>query len=362
MVEDTMENESLDGDAPPLRHSINDFMYHPVKKDSKITVRCQGKRFRISMLPAFFKDFPTLEKEYRQHLDAIDAHEGTAEDGFFATEPQRVEAEEGTLTLQEYFFPESFGYELRGLDERFVLTPADPSKSGPIRPGLEINELTITLFPTPIFHPSQVQFSFVRPEMGTFNAPSKVLVDGKTTCLFKSVTWGDQDNASREIDIYRRIEEAGLLSKDGIRLRRLHGVVTDGPSDSILGLLLTWVDHPHALLKFQQWVEQISRTVSALHDAGIIWGDATVYNVLIDLNDDAWLDDFGGGFTEGWIQRENVESVTGDLEGLAKISEYVLKERNVSDGAEEPTLEKKGNTPWFVEKSARTGRGLGSKI
>lgn len=39
---------------------------------------------------------------------------------------------------------------------------------------------------------------------------------------------------------------------------------------------------------------------------------------------DAWVIDFGGGFTQGWVQRENAGTVEGDSQGLAKIVDHIF--------------------------------------
>jgi len=45
---------------------------------------------------------------------------------------------------------------------------------------------------------------------------------------------------------------------------------------------------------------QIRETVDSLHDVGVIWGDGKPDNILIhDKIDDAWVIDFGGGYTKG---------------------------------------------------------------
>ncbi|KAK3331542.1 hypothetical protein B0H66DRAFT_599016 [Apodospora peruviana] len=49
----------------------------------------------------------------------------------------------------------------------------------------------------------------------------------------------------------------------------------------------------------QKWAAQIEGTLSELHGRRIIWGDAKPGNVIIGERDDAWLIDFGGGFTLG---------------------------------------------------------------
>lgn len=48
-------------------------------------------------------------------------------------------------------------------------------------------------------------------------------------------------------------------------------------------------------------------------------GDIKTDNVLIDDNGDAYLVDFGGGNTMGWVDRDKYDTVEGDLQGLQKM-------------------------------------------
>ena len=41
-----------------------------------------------------------------------------------------------------------------------------------------------------------------------------------------------------------------------------------------------------------------------MHDTGIVWVDAKPDNVLTDQNNDAWIIDFGGGYTDGWASKD----------------------------------------------------------
>jgi len=77
------------------------------------------------------------------------------------------------------------------------------------------------------------------------------------------------------------------------------------------------VDAPLALRK--RWVAQIGNTVSELHGHGIIWEDAKPANVIIDEHDDAWLIDFGGGFTPRWVDELVAESVEGDMQAVGRM-------------------------------------------
>lgn len=69
-----------------------------------------------------------------------------------------------------------------------------------------------------------------------------------------------------------------------------------------------------------KWARQIRQTVDQLHEIGVVWGDGKTENVLVDSEtDDAWLIDFGGGFTEGWVDVGVRETVEGDHQAPKKI-------------------------------------------
>ena len=104
----------------------------------------------------------------------------------------------------------------------------------------------------------------------------------------------------------------------------------------ILGILLTYLDHrgplsvqvdrendDPALEVREKWMSQIENTVSELHKHGIIWGDAKAENALLDANGDVWVIDFGGGYTRGWVEKEEAETMAGDMTGLTKIRKYL---------------------------------------
>jgi serine/threonine protein kinase len=71
----------------------------------------------------------------------------------------------------------------------------------------------------------------------------------------------------------------------------------------------------------EKWTSQIQETLQSLHSRNVIWGDAKLANILIDeVTDDAWIVDFGGGHTVGWIERDLHGSKAGDLQALVRIT------------------------------------------
>ncbi len=64
------------------------------------------------------------------------------------------------------------------------------------------------------------------------------------------------------------------------------------------------------------------------HAAGIVWGDVKAQNVLIDGDDNAWIIDFGGGYTGGWVDKKVAGTVQGDVAGLAKLKEFIFQDED----------------------------------
>jgi serine/threonine protein kinase len=141
--------------------------------------------------------------------------------------------------------------------------------------------------------------------------------------------------ALRELENYKLITESNL--DPDVRICRLLGVIKD-EENQLIGLLLTYIECDFLTLAFavepdtpastkQKWVDQVTGILTQLHKAGIVWGDAKPDNALIDKNDDAWIINFGGGYTRGFVEREKAGTIEGDLQRLRKIVEYVFSER-----------------------------------
>ncbi|KAH7182047.1 hypothetical protein DER46DRAFT_621008 [Fusarium sp. MPI-SDFR-AT-0072] len=209
------------------------------------------------------------------------------------------------ITLDEHQFPEFVVFELDIIDEK--LCPRRVvAETSPVRPSFVssfvcfFDDFLDDLETWAAFYdPAGIVRSFQDPEDALFKPPSKVLIDHcETECFFKPCNSGVQ--TKRELETYKMIHATGLDSR--LNLCHLYGIVMD-EYDFIL---------------------RIDAAVSGLHDAGIIWGNVKAENVSIDQDSNAWVTDFGGGYTKGWVDKEVAETMEGDRMGMAKLREFVF--------------------------------------
>ncbi|KAL4968359.1 uncharacterized protein BDV14DRAFT_197142 [Aspergillus stella-maris] len=73
----------------------------------------------------------------------------------------------------------------------------------------------------------------------------------------------------------------------------------------------------------RKWIGQIQDTIDLLHLKGLAWGDTKAENVLIDTDQNVWVIYSGGRYTEGWVEKDIMESAKGDMQGLSKIKIFL---------------------------------------
>ncbi|KAK5170625.1 uncharacterized protein LTR77_005214 [Saxophila tyrrhenica] len=171
--------------------------------------------------------------------------------------------------------------------------------------------------------------------VGTPYHPCRVQSHKAKETYFLKIVDNDQPQPiKRELDILHRVEKLGL--RDSMHVPQLLGLVafdnaepTKNGQKRIMGFLLTDIKEPTPLtLMFDESVEQERREAWAaeadrirdvLHEHNIIWGDAKADNFLVDAQDKLWIIDFGGSYTEGWVDPELNETEEGDDLGTEKI-------------------------------------------
>ncbi|RJE21202.1 Protein kinase domain protein [Aspergillus sclerotialis] len=306
----------------------------------------KGKCFCIGTSPENFDQSPESLKTYNHLMDEISNDEDMykaliAEEDLqqwtvqpflpLLDEMELLSLLERHLTLQDYLYPETYRFVLYVVKERQEPcfdydVPTEPGLA-----GVDLGEWTV-YSKWKVFQPSQIQLCCGQDDNEVLSKiPRKVIADGETY-FYKPLDHDDKECAVREMETYKRLEHLG--ADERLHVPRLYGVVQDKQTGRVLGLMLSWIncenktlecalaqENPSAMLV--KWDQQVSTTLACLHEAGIIWGDATAGNILIDTDDNAWIIDFGGGYTRGWVGKDRMETIEGDQEGLSKIKELL---------------------------------------
>ncbi|KAF7555258.1 hypothetical protein G7Z17_g2265 [Cylindrodendrum hubeiense] len=320
--------------------------------NARFTVRRNGKAFYIKVSPSHFVNSPTMTDKYLSYLEVLRSGEEVLGDIYDTDvyewvmapfEPLFAELapspsshpKDIRISLQDHLFPDFFVFDLDIVDEKLcprrVATDRSPHRPSFVRFDDELLDDLETW--TTFYDPAGITLSFKNPEDALFMPPKKVLIDNrKAECFFKPCNSGTQ--IKQELKAYKMILAAGLDSQ--LHLCHLYGVVMDD-SNFILGLLLTYIDDGDRPLSTrihpddpndpppairERWIGQLDATFAELHKAGIVWGDVKAENVLIDRDNNAWITDFGGGCTEGWIDKEIAGTVQGDWVGMAKLRKF----------------------------------------
>ena len=173
--------------------------------------------------------------------------------------------------------------------------------------------------------------------------------------FLKTVDTTQPGPVKRELQILLKAQALQLREKHSINIPYLEAFVLSPSSSStststanpqILGFLLTPIPSPRPLTtllpdpepsatcpststtttppsqpQLNTYTTEIQRILPILHSHDIIWGDAKADNFLVDSDDNLWIIDFGGSYTEGWVDEELAETEEGDWMGVGKTVE-----------------------------------------
>ncbi|KAF2240241.1 hypothetical protein BU26DRAFT_498213 [Trematosphaeria pertusa] len=322
--------------------------------DVELNVFVSDIHFRIDLFTANFEGNPRLLKEYLLHVEHSDPEyilplpENPNDIEFvdpleefyeWATKPFLPLFREilpldckRLYTLQDCLFPKQVRYTLQLAGDELVPVPldatADRAPVGVLLPPAK--KLDGSIFP--VYRPSDIHIRLSDDAVALPTRPGKVCIKGQDVCFFKKLQPSDISMTHRELSTYAKIHAAEL--KEDVRTSRLLGVVEDEGTSRIAGFLLLYIDcenktllcpgwGPNQTSLREKWVQQITHSIHELHAHQIVWGDAKPNNVLVDVLDDAYLVDFGGGYTNGWVDKKLVNTVEGDLQGLERIAKYL---------------------------------------
>ena len=296
-------------------------------------VRLRGKLLHIEISPSDFRNSPSMAKDFYKYLEVaksgLDALDSDLIYDLFdwATKPFLPffknqgsgprNTSKVSLTMQDFLYPETFYCEFRAVDDKFI--PGHIQRReikeahGLSKLGDEFVHLKAKL---QSIHPSKVDICSEDPDDAPDipdAQPHRVCVNGEIL-FFKSADTSSLRDMINAIKKYLRIADLG----SDIRTSQLYGIVADD-KNPLIGLLFHYLDEEDTLafavgsstpatLK-HQWSIQITDTLIRLHRGGVVWGDAKPDNILIDKHSNAWIIDFEGGYTEGWVDRDKAGTV-----------------------------------------------------
>ena len=354
----TLSNSTIAMDDIP-RYAVTHF-YCGVTTDSQLTAMCHGKRFHVFLSCEELHEHgytgpSPLEQHYLRLLHAVeheDENEFNPEDGdpveamydwvttpFFSVFQElapRASSTPPAQTMYDYFNPTTFFFKLKAVDGCLtpVRSPDDAEAVRHLTPRLELPKSLLSPS-VPTIHPKLIKLAYDAESEGA-QYPTKVFINGDEPYFFKPTSHGDSRAVEREIEILLRLQQLGLSAR--IRVPRLCGFVQYGDDNRVTGLLLTWIDvkdtlsgvrgndYPLALRK--RWFGEIEEMLQLLHESNIVWGDVKPDNVLVDSQRNAWMVDFGGSYTVGWVDEDKMDTIKGDMQGLARIREFLcLRQR-----------------------------------
>ncbi|RMZ86625.1 hypothetical protein DV736_g6146, partial [Chaetothyriales sp. CBS 134916] len=231
------------------------------------------------------------------------------------------------VSLEDFLYPTTFSLQLRTVNGKLQAVKMD-----------DYSELTSMLEPPPLMVDSiprsapaptpSVEIEFMEDLF--MGKVLKVSQHGEVR-VFKSATHGNEDQLKREISVLQQVSEKWDPDHpDRPRVPQFFGLVKS--RDQVIGMLESFIEGKNlyelsladtSSTQRRIWKRQIEQAITWLHERGIVWGDVKPENVLIDKAADAWLVDFGGSSTDGWVDEELAETVEGDLQGLLRLKEFL---------------------------------------
>ncbi|OIW35584.1 hypothetical protein CONLIGDRAFT_639848 [Coniochaeta ligniaria NRRL 30616] len=350
----------------PVR-GLGEYRTHITDLDIDFIVRTNnGCVFDCRVDPKHFLRSPNFTKEYLKCLyvlrrdedesvnytddDAKEFLEGLFETTITerASQPPPLPPH-GRPSLAQYIFAPPFYYTLDVVDDdvqpREIANPSVRWQYGTRVSERFMDELRRW---TKITHPADVQIYYNKPGDFLIKPPKRVIVacadGGETVYFFKRIPFfWDWKTVKPQLRRLEKVTAANVSPGGDARLCRVHRVVADGRV--IHGVLMDWIDKKTDLDSYRWsmwmpkwrparnrhlWAAQIERTLEYLHHLGVVWVDASPRNVIIDRAGNAWITGFESPhFTHGYVDEQNISSVEGDRQCLAKMKKFLSIEKRV---------------------------------
>ncbi|KAI1769726.1 hypothetical protein F4818DRAFT_435424 [Hypoxylon cercidicola] len=240
--------------------------------------------------------------------------------------------------LHTLLYPRILTFRFQTTDGKAVIIPIDPDEAYTcLEANFDSNIESYFDIDDSLPQYSSKQISILETFVqGAGHVVSRVLVNNKQMlCKARGKGLLDSD-LEQELASLQKIRGAFLHNHTSIRVPHILGYVKHPEAECTIGFLREWV--PGTCLRNidipmtperrrHKWASQINETVNLLHETEVIWGDGKASNVIIDEEDNAWLIDFGGGFTDGWVDKELADTAEGDEQAVKKIMDFLNVEK-----------------------------------
>ncbi|KAH0196689.1 hypothetical protein KCU86_g10373, partial [Aureobasidium melanogenum] len=238
--------------------------------------------------------------------------------------PSRNEMQ--TINVHDWYHPTTHFYAIQYKDGKItpkevVSSPALRFKMDNLLPNITLPKYILKL-DIPWFQASDLEI------VENAGALPAIVRHNDNLYFLKVVDPAQPGPTKRELKIMKDIEKLNLHKE--MRVPQVKGLVsfTDSKTD-VMGFLQTHIEGAEPLThlldsdvpqsKRDRWASESERMVNLLHQHDFIWGDAKADNFMVDKDDKLWIIDFGGSYTEGWIDPNLNETVEGDDMGTRKI-------------------------------------------
>ena len=323
--------------------------YRVVQVDSgcrdgvSVTIICNGKRIIVNFLPIDSLDGtiegPLIERYEAACLDEDEKEEEAVQQEIediiynvgrpiFARLAPPVATEARLANLHSLLYPETVSLRFATINGKAEILEQDfhAEQNYPL-PLVKVNNLGL-----PKYSSKDIQ---VLEKIQGQGEITRVLVGGQERCC-KTGEPFNQEAVEREFDCLWKIARSQHALS--IRVPKLTGLVTSADNGQTIGILEEYIptdlkDLPTlrevdtaivAYSRRKKWASQIQEMVDLLHNIGVVWGDGKPHNVLIHRDtDDAWLIDFGGSWTDGWVDEELIETPEGDNQAVGRILNFL---------------------------------------
>ncbi|KAH7021035.1 uncharacterized protein B0I36DRAFT_434955 [Microdochium trichocladiopsis] len=295
-------------------------------------------------------------------------------------------------TLQEWYSGPTYFYKLiiggdgKAAQQQLETSPELEEKIVKMAPRIKVPKAIYKL-DIPWYEASEIEVVAAGDHYG-LHAPTEVMICKKTSdnerenggegrkdldtiYFFKQVDASQTASTKRELESLKDIEAKGLHHQINVPvvrgLVRWYGGSRGSSGNQIMGFLQTAIKNPTPLTRMldsdvveekrEEWANQAEEAVRVLHDAGIVWCDAKADNFMVDKDGKLWIIDFGGSYTEGWVDPDLVETEEGDDMGVDKIVGALRDPENMTYDPDASMI----NTSEATEDGEEAGNQVGKR-